>query len=329
MVYKISYTLVILSLLYSDLSIAELAENKGISGEVSINTAYLSYKSNFNTEGNRVKSDDLNTAGSSDNQVTLTPLGNLQYTFGSGLNKQIFIGTSREDILVGDFALEVGYRQAFADGTVVSVAYLPSVESGETWADPYLTNAERKTTDTSGDTYRFTLSTIAGSGLSIDLAFATTEIKDEKSGADLSVAEQKLLDRNGSSFYISTEYQVDIDQTSAFVPSITYIAHDADGEVMAFSSYAGELTYYKALGHHFLAITMGYGVSDYDKANPLFNKTRSDDSYSLFAAYEYDSVFGLNHWSLMSFAGYSSSSSNIEFYDESGYMVSMGLNYKF
>jgi hypothetical protein len=322
-------SILVLLAIYAESTPAALAERNGISGEVSIATGYTSSKSNFNTDGDSIKSGELNSEGHSDNQVAFIPLGSLQYTFGTGLDKQVYVGTSREDISVGDFALEVGYSQEFIYGTVASVSYIPAIASGETWEDPYLIDTKRKTTDQSGDAYRFKLSTIAGSGLSVDLAFATTDVDNEKSGTDLSLDERKLLDRNGSSLYIKTDYKFELDQTSALVPSITYISHAADGKAMSFTSYTGELTYYKAIGNHLLAATVGYGNSSYDEINPLFNKTRSDDSYSLFVAYEYNAVFGLNNWSLVSFAGYSDSSSNIKFYDEGGYMVLVGMNYRF
>ncbi len=326
---KLTYSAISLSLLYSGMISAELAEKQGISGEVSINTGYMSSTSNFNTDGEKIKTGELNTAGSSESDVAFTPLGSLQYTFGTGLDKQFYIGTSRDDVAVGDFALELGYSQEFAYGTVVSVSYVPSIMAGETWADPYLTGTERKTTDQSTDAFRLKLSTIAGTGLSLDLAFATTEIEEEKSGSVFSATDQKLLDRNGNSIYIKAEYKSELDRTSALVPSLTYISHSADGEAMAFSSYRGELTYYKLIDRHLVAVTAGYGHSAYDAINPLFNKTRSDNSYGLFVAYEYNSVFGWNDWSFVSFAGYGKNASNIEFYDEKGYLALVGMNYKF
>lgn len=48
-----------------------------------------------------------------------------------------------------------------------------------------------------------------------------------------------------------------------------------------------------------------------------------------FAAYEYDNLMGWEDVSFISFAGYGSSSSNIEFYNESEYLMSIGVNYKF
>jgi len=61
----------------------------------------------------------------------------------------------------------------------------------------------------------------------------------------------------------------------------------------------------------------------------MFNETRSDNEVSLFAAYEYDQFMGWEDVSFISFAGYGSSSSNIDFYNESEYLLLAGVNYKF
>ncbi len=76
-------------------------------------------------------------------------------------------------------------------------------------------------------------------------------------------------------------------------------------------------------------MTAGFTRRDYDSASTLFNRTRSDDEFSLFAAYEYPQFMGWKDWSFISFAGYGDTQSNLTFYDESSYLLAVGLNYKF
>ena len=230
---------------------------------------------------------------------------------------------------MGDLALALGYRQEFNSGMVIGVSFLPTLMSGETWADPYL-ETERTTTDESGNAYRFQLENIAGSRFSLDLAYATTEVDEEQSGSALNDAEEQAqLDRDGSSIYAKGSYKFSLGHGSALIPSLTYVNHSADGKAMSYDSYKGELSYRQKIERHSFAVTTSYTNRSYDGSNPLFNETRSDDEYSLFVAYEYQNVFGWDHWSLVSFAGYSASSSNIEFYDEEEYLMSVGMNYKF
>ncbi|MGF1762495.1 DUF2860 domain-containing protein [Aliivibrio kagoshimensis] len=301
---------------------AALSDDAGFGGEISINTGYMAQTSNFNTDGDEIKKGPVNSEGSSEGEMLIMPLGKVNYTFGSALDKQVYLGTSREDIAVGNIALELGYTQEFADGMTVDVSFLPTMMSGETWANPYLVDQKRETTDESGNAYRLQVENIYGSDFSLDMAYATLTVDDEKSG-------HKDLDRNGNTIYLKASYQYGLDKQSALVPSLIYKKHSADGSAMAYDEMGTELTYFRKLDRHQFAITADYSKRSYNGNNPIFNKTRSDNEYSLFAAYEYQEAFGLEDWSLVSFAGYGNSSSNIEFYKESEYLMSVGMNFEF
>lgn len=315
----------ILSSLASGTAFAELGE-EGISGEVSLNAGFASETSNFNTDG-EANNTSRNEADA-ESQVLVAPLGNVAYTFGSDLDKQVFLGTAREDIAVGNFVLELGYRQELESGMVVGVSFLPTVMAGETWSDPYALNTKRETTDITGNAYRLSLSDIAGSNFSLDLAYGTQTVDNEKSGSTVP-AEQSALARDAKTIYMKGEYKYGLDATSALIPSATFVSHSADGSAMSYNAYGVELTYFKAYQRHQVGLTAGYTNRSYDGSNPVFDKTRSDDKYSLFAAYEYDQAFGLENWSFISLAGYGKSASNIEFYNESEYLISVGMNYRF
>ncbi len=322
-------SLVAFSILYSTTSVAALAKQQGFSGEIALIAGYVQQTSNLNSEGEKVNTGDLNRQAESESSGLIAPLGNLQYTFGEDLDKQFFIGTSREDIAVGDIAFEIGYSQGFDSGMVMSFSYLPSVMTGETWQDPYLLDTKKKETDVSGNAVRFQIEAIAGSNFSAELAYGTTEVDDEQSGSTLTSSDQKLLERNGSSIYLKSAYKYAINQTNILIPSVTYISHSADGEAMSFNSYGGDLTYFKVIGKQSIALSVAYSHSSYDASNPVFNETREDNAYSAFIAYERGLGFGLDNCSFISLAGYSQSVSNIEFYDEEGFIASVGVKYNF
>ncbi|GAL27350.1 hypothetical protein JCM19239_6663 [Vibrio variabilis] len=61
------------------------------------------------------------------------PLGMVKYTYGAQRDKEWFIGTSRDDIAVGTFVLEGGYRQQLQDGSIWSASYLPTVIGEPIW----------------------------------------------------------------------------------------------------------------------------------------------------------------------------------------------------
>lgn len=325
---KTILSLPILTCFISPFSIADLAPESGFSGEVSFNTGYMSQSSNFNTDVKGPIS-DLNSKGESKGEMLVVPLGQFNYTFGQHLNKQVYIGTAREDIAVGDLAFEIGYKQELDSEMVIDVSFLPTVVSKETWSDPYAVNSKRQATDETGNAYRLKLESIAGSDFTLDMAYANIELKDDESGSQWNSTVQDKLQRDGSVAFIKGEYKYMLNQTSGLIPSLSYKIRSADGDTMAYKAYGADITYFKVLDRHQFALTAGYETRSYDGENPIFNNTRSDNEMSLFAAYEYNRLMGWEDVSFISFAGYGKSSSNIDFYEETEYLLSAGINYKF
>jgi hypothetical protein len=311
-------------------AMAALSENKGISGEVSLSTAYKSTNSNFNTDANAVNTNNT-THGEQDKETQLLPLGSVAYTFGGQLDKQFYAGTSRSDIAIGTLALELGYKQQLENGTVIDASFLPTIMSGETWSDPFVTNQARQETDEKGNAYRLKLGNIANSQVSLDMAYAVKDIENERSGVEsgLSVEQSNQLKRDSTSIYLKGDYKLSLNKTTFLIPSINYIKTNADGDANSFTSWGTELSLFKIINRHQLALTAGYKNRDYQASHPIYNKTRNDDEMSIFAAYEYKNIMNWQNWSLISFAGFKQSDSNIEFYDEDQWLVSVGLSHQF
>ncbi|GAK82672.1 hypothetical protein JCM19238_215 [Vibrio ponticus] len=329
---KTKLSLVALALL-SGSAWAQLAETAGFSGEVSLSTGFYSIESNLNTNDDNK---NLKGLGQTNDAVTgglLLPLGNLAYTFGDALNQQFYMGTSREDIATGTLAFEMGYKYQLVSGMIIDASILPTIMSGEVWADPFAENGERTTTDEDGNAYRLKLENIMGSKFSVDMAYATKDVENEHSGVQLEeqgkIADTDVLRRDADAFYFRTDYKYMVDQNTMLKPRLTYISADADGEANSFTGYGVELSYFKMLNRHQFALTAGFNSRDYDAVNPVFDTTREDDEMSLFAAYEYENFMDWQDWSLVSFAGFGSTDSNIDFYDKNEYIMSVGMNYHF
>ncbi|RBP30637.1 uncharacterized protein DUF2860 [Marinobacter pelagius] len=300
---------------------AQLAPEQGISGEVSLNAVVTSSASNFNTDGNATIT-SLENKAQNESESLIAPLGNIAYTFGKELGQQIYFGTKREDIAVGTLAVQLGYKHQLGSGTVVDVSFLPTVISGETWQNPYQLNTARQETDVTGNAYRLKLDSISGSSFSLDLAYATTDVEEDlNAGTDLA--------RDAESYYAKGSYRFTVSPTSFVTPSAIFIQHDADGSADSFDSYGAEVSWVNLLGRQSLVLTAGFASRDYDSASTLFNKKRSDDEFSLFAAYEYAEFMGWEDWSFISFAGYGDTQSNLTFYDESSYLLAVGMNYRY
>ncbi|SDH82917.1 Protein of unknown function [Vibrio xiamenensis] len=313
--------------LCSSPSWAELADHGGLSGELSVLAGYAQQKSQLNTGTNPILT-DFNQSASSDSKSFAAPLGNLKYTFGSSLEKQVYIGTSRDDVAVGTLAAEIGYKEAFPDGMVVDVSYLPTVLNGEAWKDPFVTGSKRHDTDVNGNAFRLKVNKLFGSVFSIDTAYTQKDVHSEHSGEYLGLSEQqqRLLGRDSTAVYIKGSAALRFPTMTFVSPSLEFIDSTADGEAMSFRSYGGELSIFQFLPQQRIGLTLGYSQRDYSANHPVFDTKRSDEQLKLFLAYEY-SVTPL--WSIVSFAGYNATDSNIKFYEEDSYLVALGVNFKF
>jgi len=300
---------------------AKLADEQGISGEISLNAGVTSSTSNFNTDGDSTIT-STDQKASSESSFLVAPLGSIAYTFGKRLNHQVYTGTARDDIATGTVVLEVGYKYQLQSGMVIDASILPTIMSGETWANPYDVNTSRSKTDEKGNAFRLKLSSIAGSPFSLDMAYATKDVEQDNVPDELK--------RDADTFYLKGQYRQPLSRSMMLVPSIIYQSRDADGSAESYDQIGAEVSLFGAAGRHQYALTAGYSQRDYDAGNSLFNNTvRSDDNINLFAAYEYEKFMNWDNWSFISLAGYGTSDSNITFYDESQYIVSVGMNYKF
>ncbi|MEZ9229475.1 DUF2860 domain-containing protein [Vibrio amylolyticus] len=317
---KARYTLLI-ALLSSTSSYAKIGEGNGFSGEISLNSVYITQESHLSTDADASLT-SLDQAATETDSFIVAPLGNIAYTFGQS-NQQVYFGTTRDDIAVGTLALQLGYKYQLPSKTTIDIAFLPTVMSGSVWQNPYDTTTARQETDVDGNAYRLKLSNIAGSLFSLDMAYGDKEVEND-SWANTNLA------RNAETYFVKGQVRVPLSRATMLAPAISYTKQEAEGTVNSFERYRGELSVFQFLGAHKIALTASYSQTDYESANPLFsNQTRSDNGLSFFAAYEYADFLGYKNWSLISFLGYNNSDANIDFYDETQTIVSLGVNYQF
>ncbi|MGF1722799.1 DUF2860 domain-containing protein [Vibrio kyushuensis] len=312
--------LLLTTLLIATPSHAKLSDSNGFSGEISLNSVYASQESHLSTDADATL-ESLDQSTKSSDSFIVAPLGNLAYTFGQS-NQQIYFGTTRDDIAVGTLALQLGYKYQLPSSTIIDLAYLPTVMAGSVWQDPYNTDNDRKETDVDGNAYRLKLSKIAGSRVSIDMAYGDKDV--EQDTTDISE-----LARDAETYFIKGQVGIPLSQTTIISPSIAYTKQKSKGEANSFDGYRGEVSLFQFFGAHQIALTASYSLQDYQAVNPLFGQTRSENTLSFFAAYEYQNLMGWKNWSLISFVGYDQTDANIDFYDESQTIVTFGVNYKF
>ncbi len=300
---------------------AQLAKSAGFSGEISLNTGFVSSQSNLNTNNSK-SIDSLDKSADSNRSIIPAPLGNIAYTFGSELNHKFYAGTTRSDVAIGILAFQLGYQYQLPKGTVLDISYLPTLLEKETWRNPYQVGVARSTTDEGGNAYRLRLKGLIDSYFNLDLAYGDKQIEEEE-------VTDRTLARDADIYYIKGNYRLPISRTAMLQPAVTYINHDADGKAESFDLYGFDLSWFKFINRHRIVVTASYNYKDYQTQSLIFTKARSDDNISLFAAYEYQNVFDWQNWSFVSFAGYNQADSNINFYDEQQYLLFLGMNYRF
>ncbi|MCC4857329.1 hypothetical protein BCT40_08785 [Vibrio lentus] len=315
-------------------SYAALAPSEGFSGNMTFLTGFTANSSNLDVgQSNHQSQTDLMSSGATEANGMVAILGSMQYTFGALNHKQIFLGTSRDDIITGTLAFEVGYRQQLESGMVIDFSILPTLISGEVWDDPYAVDSKREETDLTGNVVRMQLSKMMGTNFNIDMAFGESDVKKENTGLkglDLTDEERALMTREREYFYLKSGYQYFLkDGSGILTPSINVFSSNSEGNALSFLSVGAEVNLAKRLGNHGLAFTINAAKRDYDKENPIFNKTREDKDFGAFIAYEYANIFDAKNWSLVSLIGAKTTTSNIEYYQSSQYVVSVGVDYKF
>ncbi|MDN2667318.1 DUF2860 family protein [Vibrio sp. 14N.309.X.WAT.E.F5] len=315
-------------------SYAALAPSEGFSGNMTFLTGFTANSSNLDVgQSNHQSQTDLMSSGATEANGMVAILGSMQYTFGALNHKQIFLGTSRDDIITGTLAFEVGYRQQLESGMVIDFSILPTLISGEVWDDPYAVDSKREETDLTGNVVRMQLSKMMGTNFNIDMAFGESDVKKENTGLkglDLTDEERALMTREREYFYLKSGYQYFLkDGSGILTPSINVFSSNSEGNALSFLSVGAEVNLAKRFGNHGLAFTINAAKRDYDKENPIFNKTREDKDFGAFIAYEYTNIFDAKNWSLVSLIGAKTTTSNIEYYQSSQYVVSVGVDYKF
>lgn len=315
-------------------SYAALAPSEGFSGNMTFLTGFTANSSNLDVgQSSHQSQTDLMSSGATEANGMVAILGSMQYTFGALNHKQIFLGTSRDDIITGTLAFEVGYRQQLESGMVIDFSILPTLISGEVWDDPYAVDSKREETDLTGNVVRMQLSKMMGTNFNIDMAFGESDVKKENTGLkglDLTDEERALMTREREYFYLKSGYQYFLkDGSGILTPSINVFSSNSEGNALSFLSVGAEVNLAKRFGNHGLAFTINAAKRDYDEENPIFNKTREDKDFGAFIAYEYANIFDAKNWSLVSLLGAKTTTSNIEYYQSSQYVVSVGVDYKF
>ncbi|MGV2989953.1 DUF2860 family protein [Vibrio sp. E150_011] len=304
---------------------AALRDTSGFSGELSLSNAIIGEKSNL-----VASNDPAITSTTEAHDEFWLPLGTLRYTYGTQLDKEWFIGSSRNDIAVGTFILEGGYRQQLPDTSVMTFSYLPTVIGEPIWSNPYVESSQLKAAEATGDAFRFQYENIAGTPFTLDMAYGNRVIDEERSAYNLTNVYAKDFNRNSDLYYAKGSYTLSATEQWTLFPSLIYLNDDSQGSSLRNQGVGTELTTLFIYDQHSFAATLSYMNHEYKGQNTIFEQSRRiDEKYSGFFAYEYLSLWNIDTLSLISLSGYNATDSSIAFYDSSDWITSIGMNFSF
>ena len=314
------------------LALDPISQQSGFSGYIQPGVGYMDIKSNMIAKvlSFDMSKDKINSLGSDPDSQSTALISfpfKLAYTF-DGSQTEVFLGTEVGDLLSFDVSQQLGVKHNFGDIGVIQAGLLFSGPIVKVWKDPYVTGQDREDTSRESSGGQVAWDKVFGSDLELVAAFRHISIDTEDSGQFLGLtdAQQQLLDRNGNVYSLSAGYRFQ-SGPHIFKPEITGTYADLDGDAMASKGAGVQLTYLY-LGDPVSVILNGSaGYADYDKRNPIFGKTRSDDTYGASASIYYRNpwdwrLFGSTPMQFYVTAAYLAVHSNIDFYEQEATIIS-------
>jgi len=317
-------------------AIEPIPEESGFSGFLSLGLGGNRVKSNM-ISGNRLTDigDDTisSITGSPGSESEALPAINfeLKYTFAE-TRTQLFAGNALEDVLRYDLIMQLGVRQDLQNLGIVAGSFVFNGIPTEVWEDPYLTNQSRDETDRTSNGFRLTWDKILSSNFQVQCTARNIEIDDERSGYSLGFLtpdQRRLLRREGDLFQTEVLYRFNLSDSHTLIPAFVFTKEDLDGDAMSNDTFDFQLTYHYSKDRLNIIANGLLGRSDYDKKNPIYNKTQEDDRYGAAVTAFYGlpdyKPFGCNKFSIWGNVAYYTADADIDFYETEVFGASAGV----
>ena len=336
LVFLAKLTVLLLFFAQSACALEPIPLKSGFSGFIRPGAGYLNYKSNMVASflGFDLSDRTINSLTDSPNSertgIALVPFA-LRYTFAS-TRSQVFIGTDLRDLIRFDLTQQIGFKQEIGRFGMLQGGFLFTGIPAKVWKDPYVINKKRDDTRRTNNGARLVWDQIFNSNLQLQYTYRNIDLGSERSGEflGLSSGDRDRLDREGDRHVAEAFYRFSFATRHRLVPQLIYARDDLDGDAMANDTFDFQLTY-AYFGDPFALTLNGLiGTADYDKRNPIYDKTQDDDRYGLQGSLFYKNpwgwkVFGSKPMSFFVNALYSKADSNIDFYDQEVFLASGGV----
>jgi hypothetical protein len=256
--------------------------------------------------------------------------GEVNYTFAN-TRTQLFLGSSLEDVLQFDGAVQLGVRQELPDKSVVTVNGIVTPLPAKLWVDPYVEGAVRDFAAANLPGFRIRWARILGTGLELTFTDRFFVFDAEQSGqwlvgqGRLDPGDIDLLDRNGDNLSFETGYRFRAGR-HRFEPSITYARDDRDGAAVASDGFGARLNYRYLDPKIALDANLSYGRRDHDAIHPIYGERISRDLVGvLFTAAVPIELLGSKQWNLWSTVEYIFERANVDFFEQRITALTLGV----
>lgn len=322
-------------------AVPAIPQESGWSGHVNIAVGIGSSESNMLAEiaGQDLGDDTINSldSGPDDEDVTLPALQfEAAYTFAN-MGMQLYLGNQVADHLSFDLdtTLEThaGIRQDLGEVGRVAISLAASSMPTDVWKDPYITDSPRGNTERTSMGLHLAWDQIFSTPFELTYASREIEIDDERSGEDsdlgLTSGEQRTLDREGQLFRVDLNYDWVINEHHRLVPGIGYIDADLDGAALAEDGIVVQLQHLYSMNRWRVVSKVFFEDLESDATNPIYDEQNETETLGGSVTVFFKNPFGLDGWTANASAAYYDGDANIDFYDSSFALFSVGMLYRF
>ena len=309
--------------------------SNGFSGNLIFGAGYIDLESNL-YKGNTLLDVETQTINSvfdsprSESDAYPFVTGEIGWTFGD--RWQVYFGNDIGDLVTLDFSQRLGIRKEWDGVGVVGIAALLSGMPAEVWADPYLAGTPRSDTDRDSTGLRLDWWRILDSGFFLQLKTRKIDIDNEQSGTDpalgLTAGEISQLRRDGDDSRITLGYRWK-DGKETWQPEFIIGEDDRDGKAVSADVTGVKLTYTYAGNLWTMVGTGSFFKSDYDQANPIYDRKIDSDAYALGFSAARKLEVGDGRWSVVGSLVYGDEDSDVNFHDGTAMGVNIGAAYRF
>ena len=273
-------------------------------------------------------------AARSDSVVHPIFTGEINYTTAG--RSQFFLGTSLEDALTLDGAVQLGARREMGAGGILQGGFLFNGVQTQAWEDPYAERVVRQRTDRESPGARLQWDRVLGSAFQLTATYRDISLGKETSGQGVrsvacTVACRDLLRRDGTqySFEVSHLYRLGDGPRHLLRPVVRYTVDDRDGAAVSSDAWSLQLSHVFLGQGYTVASNILYGQSSFDQRNPIFGARTDSDRFVLDTTVLYRLPIAGGRWQAVGSVTWGKENSDVQFHDGELLNVSVGAMYRF